>query len=65
MQLSDPELSIGVFARKSRLSMRALRLYEKMGVLKPSRSGSQVKKGAYVEAICSRSKAEMCQSNWY
>ena len=37
MQLSDPELSIGVFARKSRLSMRALRLYEKMGVLKPVR----------------------------
>jgi DNA-binding transcriptional MerR regulator len=37
MQPSDRELSIGVFARKSRLSMRALRLYEQIGVLKPVR----------------------------
>lgn len=37
MQPSDPELSIGVFARKSRLSLRALRLYEQVGVLRPVR----------------------------
>src|SRR3982074_1990906 len=37
MQPSDRELSIGVFARKSRLSMRALRLYEQISVLKPVR----------------------------
>jgi MerR family regulatory protein len=34
---TDRELSIGAFARKSRLSMRALRLYEQLGVLKPVR----------------------------
>src|SRR5919199_3233571 len=37
MQPSDHELNIGAFARKSRLSMRALRLYEQRGVLKPVR----------------------------
>lgn len=37
MQPADRELSIGAFARKSRLSMRALRLYEQLGVLKPVR----------------------------
>ncbi len=37
MQPADGELSIGVFARKSRLSMTALRLYEQIGVLKPVR----------------------------
>src|SRR5579859_6591625 len=37
MQPTDRELNIGAFARKSRLSMRALRLYEQLGVLKPVR----------------------------
>ena len=34
---SDPLLSIGQFARKSRLSMKALRLYAKLGLLAPMR----------------------------
>jgi len=33
----DPLLSIGVFARRSWLSMRALRLYERLGLLTPDR----------------------------
>jgi DNA-binding transcriptional MerR regulator len=33
---ADPLLSIGVFARRSRLSMKALRLYDRLGVLKPA-----------------------------
>ena len=32
----DPLLSIGVFARRSRLSMKALRLYERLGLLTPA-----------------------------
>lgn len=40
MQPADHELSIGAFARRSRLSMRALRLYEQLGVLKPVRVDS-------------------------
>jgi DNA-binding transcriptional MerR regulator len=32
----DPLLSIGVFARRSRLSMKALRLYDRLGVLTPA-----------------------------
>lgn len=32
----DPLLSIGVFARRSRLSMKALRLYDRRGVLAPA-----------------------------
>jgi len=28
----DPKLSIGVFARRSRLSPKALRLYDRLGV---------------------------------
>jgi DNA-binding transcriptional MerR regulator len=31
----DPFLSIGVFARRSRLSMKALRLYDRLGLLAP------------------------------
>jgi DNA-binding transcriptional MerR regulator len=33
---ADPLLSIGVFARRSRLSMKALRLYDHVGLLKPA-----------------------------
>ena len=33
---TDPMLSIGVFARRSRLSMKALRLYERLGLLTPA-----------------------------
>jgi DNA-binding transcriptional MerR regulator len=33
---ADPLLSIGVFARRSRLSPKALRLYERLGVLRPA-----------------------------
>ncbi|WP_158883729.1 MerR family transcriptional regulator [Amycolatopsis anabasis] len=33
----DPELSIGVFARRSRLSLKALRLYDRLGLLTPTR----------------------------
>ena len=32
----DPLLSIGVFARRSRLSMKALRLYDRRGLLTPA-----------------------------
>ena len=32
---ADPLLSIGVFVRRSRLSMKALRLYDHVGLLKP------------------------------
>jgi DNA-binding transcriptional MerR regulator len=35
-QASDPLLSIGVFARRSRLSLKALRLYDRLGVLVPA-----------------------------
>jgi MerR HTH family regulatory protein len=31
------EVSIGEFARRSRLSLKALRLYDELGVLVPSR----------------------------
>ena len=34
---ADPLLSIGVFSRRSRLSMKALRLYDRVGLLKPAR----------------------------
>jgi DNA-binding transcriptional MerR regulator len=33
---ADPLLTIGVFARRSRLSMKALRLYDRRGLLKPA-----------------------------
>src|SRR6185295_11666001 len=33
---ADLLLSIGVFARRSRLSMKALRLYDRLGLLKPA-----------------------------
>ncbi|MDX6311266.1 MAG: hypothetical protein QOF44_730 [Streptomyces sp.] len=33
---ADPLLSIGVFARRSRLSLKALRLYDRLGVLAPA-----------------------------
>jgi DNA-binding transcriptional MerR regulator len=32
----DPLLSIGVFARRARLSQKALRLYDRLGVLRPA-----------------------------
>jgi DNA-binding transcriptional MerR regulator len=34
-ETADPLLSIGVFARRSRLSMKALRLYDRLGLLAP------------------------------
>src|SRR5215217_1249261 len=34
---ADPLMSIGVFARRSRLSMKALRLYERLGLLVPAK----------------------------
>jgi DNA-binding transcriptional MerR regulator len=34
--VDDPLLSIGVFARRSRLSMKALRLYDRLGLLPPA-----------------------------
>ncbi len=34
--VSDPLLTIGVFARRSRLSMKALRLYDRQGLLRPA-----------------------------
>jgi DNA-binding transcriptional MerR regulator len=34
--VDDPLLSIGVFARRSRLSMKALRLYDSLGLLPPA-----------------------------
>lgn len=33
---ADPLLGIGVFARRSRLSLKALRLYDRLGVLAPA-----------------------------
>src|SRR5262249_44459489 len=38
---ADPLLSIGVFARRSRLSPKALRLYERLGVLTPAHVNSE------------------------
>jgi len=35
-ETDDPLLSIGVFARRSRLSLKALRLYDRLGVLVPA-----------------------------
>ena len=35
-QLPDPQLSIGEFARRSMLSMKALRLYDRLGLLTPA-----------------------------
>ena len=35
-QLPDPQLSIGEFARRSMLSMKALRLYDRLGLLAPA-----------------------------
>jgi DNA-binding transcriptional MerR regulator len=35
-QLPDPQLSIGEFARRSMLSMKALRLYDRLGLLPPA-----------------------------
>jgi DNA-binding transcriptional MerR regulator len=35
-QAVDPRLSISVFARRARLSMKALRLYDRLGVLRPA-----------------------------
>src|SRR5579859_3716880 len=34
---ADAMMSIGVFARRSRLSMKALRMYERLGLLMPAR----------------------------
>lgn len=36
MEPDEPLLSIGVFARRSRLSMKALRLYDRLGLLTPA-----------------------------
>lgn len=36
----DPLLNIGVFARRSRLSMKALRLYDRLGLLPPAKVDS-------------------------
>lgn len=33
---ADPLLTIGIFARRSRLSMKALRVYERLGILVPA-----------------------------
>lgn len=38
---ADPLLSIGVFARRSRMSPKALRLYERLGVLTPAHVNSE------------------------
>lgn len=35
-QLPEPQLSIGEFARRSKLSMKALRLYDRLGLLPPA-----------------------------
>lgn len=37
MRADDPLLSISVFGRRSRLSLKALRLYDRMGLLPPAR----------------------------
>lgn len=36
-EAGEPMLAIGTFARRSRLSMKALRLYERLGLLSPAR----------------------------
>lgn len=38
---SQPGMTIGEFARRSRLSLKALRLYEQLNLLKPAEIGSQ------------------------
>jgi DNA-binding transcriptional MerR regulator len=50
MQPTDRELSIGAFARRSRLSMRALRLYEQLDLLKPVRVDPHNGYRSYVES---------------
>jgi DNA-binding transcriptional MerR regulator len=39
--LADPQLSIGVFARRSLLSPKALRLYDRLGLLSPAQVGEE------------------------
>jgi DNA-binding transcriptional MerR regulator len=39
--LADPQLSIGVFARRSLLSPKALRLYDRLGLLSPAQVGAE------------------------
>jgi len=39
--LEDPQLSIGVFARRSLLSPKALRLYDRLGLLSPAQVGEE------------------------
>lgn len=46
----DSLLSIGVFARRSRLSMKALRLYDRLGLLRPSRVDDQTGYRWYLES---------------
>ena len=35
-ELADPWISIGAFASRARLSTKALRLYERLGILRPA-----------------------------
>ena len=46
----DPLLSIGVFARRSRLSMKALRLYDRLGLLAPAQVDSDTGYRRYRES---------------
>ncbi len=46
----DPLLSIGVFARRSRLSMKALRLYDRLGLLVPAHVDSETGYRRYRES---------------
>jgi DNA-binding transcriptional MerR regulator len=39
--LADPQLSIGVFSRRSLLSPKALRLYDRLGLLSPAQVGEE------------------------
>lgn len=39
--MNDPGMTIGAFARRTRLSLKALRLYEQLGLLTPADVGPQ------------------------
>jgi DNA-binding transcriptional MerR regulator len=62
------EVSIGEFARRSRLSVKVLRLYDELGVLIPARvdrgSGYRYYDGAQLESARLIAMLRQLQSRW-
>lgn len=52
----DEKMTIGVFARQSRLSLKALRLYDDMGLLTPSQVDPNNGYRYYVEEQVDRAR---------